>query len=107
MMATNFAGVDMFDVGGYTRISDKGQLGDGRDGREGVIRQRQDVYDLASARRVNIHRIYEDNDSSAYNRKVRREDFEQMVTDLASGVISGILAYNIDRIARQPRDLER
>ncbi|MFD5113776.1 recombinase family protein [Streptomyces sp. NPDC058391] len=100
-------GTDMFDVGGYARISDIGQIGDGRDGREGVIRQRADVYDLAKLKRVNVHRVYEDNDTSAYKRKARRKDFEEMITDLASGVISGILAYNIDRIARQPRDLER
>ncbi|MFD4258339.1 hypothetical protein ACFWR9_12085 [Streptomyces sp. NPDC058534] len=30
-----------------------------------------------------------------------------MVRDLEHGVISGVLAHNIDRIARQPRDLER
>ncbi|MFI6723641.1 recombinase family protein [Streptomyces sp. R-74717] len=97
----------MLAVGGYARISDIGQIGDGRDGREGVVRQREDVYDLAQLKRVNVHRVYEDNDTSAYKRRVKRKDFEEMVLDLQNGVISGILAYNIDRIARQPRDLER
>ncbi len=97
----------MHTVGGYARISDIGQMGDGRDGREGVLRQREDVYDLAKHKRCNVHRIYEDNDTSAYKRRVKRKDFEEMILDLQHGVISGILAYNIDRIARQPRDLER
>ncbi|MER6380803.1 recombinase family protein [Streptomyces sp. NPDC001127] len=107
MKAATLAGVGMLDVGGYTRISDIGQLGDGRDGREGVVRQREDVYDLAKGRRCNVHRIYEDNDTSAYKRRVKRKAFEDMIIDLQTGTISGILAYNIDRIARQPRDLER
>ncbi|SEN61245.1 recombinase family protein [Actinacidiphila rubida] len=97
----------MLNVGGYARISDIGHLGDGRDGREGVSRQREDIDDLARSRRVRVHRVYEDNDRSAYQRRTRRTAFEEMVSDLESGVISGILAYAIDRIARQPRDLER
>ncbi|MFF3623081.1 recombinase family protein [Streptomyces sp. NPDC002467] len=97
----------MLTVGGYIRISDIGRLGDGRDGKEGLIRQREDVYDLAKLMRCNVHRMYEDKDASAYKRHVKRNDFEAMVIDLERGLISGILAYNIDRIARQPRDLER
>ncbi|WP_258050064.1 recombinase family protein [Streptomyces finlayi] len=100
-------GAGMLDVGGYTRISDTGQIGDGRDGRQGVIRQREDVYNLAELKRVNVRHVYEDNDLSAYKRNVSRRGFEEMTADLASAAISGILAYNIDRIARQPRDLER
>jgi DNA invertase Pin-like site-specific DNA recombinase len=97
----------MIVVGGYTRTSDIGQLGDGRDGREGVVRQREDVYDLAKVRRCRVHRIYEDNDTSAFKRRARRTAFDDMVQDLEGGTISGVVAYNIDRIARQPRDLER
>ncbi|MDI3386943.1 recombinase family protein [Streptomyces sp. B-S-A8] len=80
-------------------------MGDGRDGRDGIARQREDVYDLATARGCTVHR--EDNDTSAYKRQARRAGFEELVFDLDRGVISGILAYNIDRIARQPRDIER
>ncbi|MFJ8844407.1 recombinase family protein [Streptomyces cyaneofuscatus] len=97
----------MFTVGGYIRVSDTGQTGDGRDGREGVARQREDVHDLAELKRCDVHRIYEDNDTSAYKRRTKRKAFEEMVLDLERGAISGVLAYNIDRIARQPRDIER
>jgi DNA invertase Pin-like site-specific DNA recombinase len=100
-------GTEVLTVGGYVRISDIGQIGDGRDGREGVIRQREDVHDLAQLKRVKVHRVHEDNDTSAYKRRVKGKDFEEMVLDLQNAVISGIVAYNIDRIARQPRDLER
>lgn len=72
-----------------------------------MIRQREDVYDLAKLKRVNVRHVYEDNDISAYKRTIKRRGFEEMTADLASAAISGILAYNIDRIARQPRDLER
>ncbi|MFD9814694.1 recombinase family protein [Streptomyces sp. NPDC059080] len=95
----------MLAVGGYTRISDIGQVGDGREGREGVLRQREDVYDLAKAKRCNVHRIYEDNDISAYKRNVKRKDFEAMMAGLEREAIHGILAYNIDRLFGQPRDL--
>ncbi|MFB8351689.1 recombinase family protein [Streptomyces niveus] len=97
----------MLLTGGYVRISDIGELDDGRDGREGLFRQREDVFGLARSKHCDVHRIYEDNDTSAYKRRVKRKGFEEMILDLESGVISGILAHNIDRIARQPRDLER
>ncbi|MFE1576919.1 recombinase family protein [Streptomyces fradiae] len=97
----------MLTVGGYARVSDIGRMGDGRDGREGVMRQREDVHALAKVKRCDVHRVYEDNDTSAYRRRVKRRDFEAMMIDLASGVINGILASNIDRLFRQPRDLER
>ncbi|HEX3196276.1 MAG TPA: recombinase family protein [Propionibacteriaceae bacterium] len=44
---------------------------------------------------------------SAYRRRVVRPGFEQLLTDLASGLIDGICVWDSDRLARQPRDLER
>jgi DNA invertase Pin-like site-specific DNA recombinase len=38
---------------------------------------------------------------------VVRPGFEQLLTDLASGLIDGICVWDSDRLARQPRDLER
>ncbi|WP_254885649.1 recombinase family protein [Streptomyces sp. NA02950] len=54
-----------------------------------------------------IARIYEDNDVSAFKRNVRRPEFELMLSDLATGLIDGVVAYDLDRLARQPKDLER
>ncbi|MEU3265081.1 recombinase family protein [Streptomyces bacillaris] len=94
-------------VGAYTRISEIGEIGDGRDGREGVIRQGEDCVEIAANQGVGIYRVYEDNDLSAYKRRVKRPEFERLLGDLESGVIAGIVVYNIDRLARQPSDLER
>ncbi|MFC4501719.1 MULTISPECIES: recombinase family protein [Streptomyces] len=105
-------------VGGYCRISDA-DLADIRravkagvltpeeaaeEERKGVLRQREDIEALADGAPI---KWYEDNNLSAFKRNVRRPDFEQMVKDLKNGRISGVLAYDIDRVYRQPRDLER
>lgn len=90
------------NVGLYARISE-----DPDDVREGVDRQVEDGRLIATARDWEVARVYIDNDLSAYKRKVVRPDFEQMLTDLQAGVIDGIVAYDLDRFVRQPRDLER
>lgn len=90
----------------YTRISDDWR-GGGDERGEGVARQRDDCLALASVRRWKASRVYEDNDVSAYKRGVRRPEFEQMLLDLQAGTVRGIVVYNLDRLARQPKDLER
>ncbi|MGW1804707.1 recombinase family protein [Streptomyces sp. NPDC002078] len=89
-------------VGIYTRISrdDEGEA-------LGVARQQQDCERLADLRSWQAVKVYEDNDVSAFKRNVVREEFELMLTDLRAGLIDGIVAYDLDRLARQPRDLER
>ncbi|MFI0227348.1 recombinase family protein [Streptomyces lydicus] len=72
-----------------------------------MIRRREDVYDLAKAVRCAVHLIHADNDTSAYKRGAKRSAFEEILVDLERGVVDGGLACNVDRIARQPRDLER
>jgi DNA invertase Pin-like site-specific DNA recombinase len=86
----------------YTRIS-RDDEGDGL----GVTRQREDCERLTDLRGWAVAKIYEDNDVSAYKRNVRRPEFELMLSDLADGLIDGVVAYDLDRLARQPRDLER
>jgi site-specific DNA recombinase len=73
----------------------------------GLERQRQVCRDLAHKRGWQIVREYEDAGLSAYNRRVVRPGFEAMLADLEAGVIDGIVCYDSDRLARQPRDLER
>lgn len=90
------------NVGVYVRIS-----ADTEGAGKGVGRQREDCADLAALRRWKVARVYEDNDFSAYKKAVVRPEFEQMLTDLRLGAISGIVVYNLDRLARQPKDLER
>ncbi|MGW5199211.1 recombinase family protein [Streptomyces spiralis] len=89
-------------VGIYTRISrdDEGEA-------LGISRQKQDCERLADLRSWQAVKVYEDNDVSAFKRNVVREEFELMLKDLRAGLIDGIVAYDLDRLARQPRDLER
>ncbi|MGX1976886.1 recombinase family protein [Streptomyces kronopolitis] len=89
-------------VGIYTRISrdDEGEA-------LGVARQRTDCERLADLRTWQPVKIYEDNDVSAFKRNVVRDEFELMLRDLRAGLIDGVVAYDLDRLARQPRDLER
>ncbi|MGW4393520.1 recombinase family protein [Streptomyces sp. NPDC004685] len=89
-------------VGIYTRIS-RDDEGDAL----GVARQKQDCERLADLRAWQAVKIYEDNDVSAFKRNVVRDEFELMLKDLRAGLIDGIVAYDLDRLARQPRDLER
>lgn len=88
-------------VGCYVRISE-----DPDDTQAGVQRQWQDTKRLAELRGWEPVE-YRDNDLSAYKRGVVRPRFEQMLADLDSGALGGIVLYNLDRLTRQPRDLER
>ncbi|MET7289880.1 recombinase family protein [Streptomyces sp. NPDC005573] len=89
-------------VGVYTRISrdDEGES-------LGVARQQQDCERLADLRSWQVVKTYEDNDVSAFKRNVVRDEFELMLRDLRAGLIDGIVAYDLHRLARQPQDLER
>ncbi|WP_418958161.1 recombinase family protein [Streptomyces tritici] len=89
-------------VGIYTRIS-RDDEGDAL----GVARQQQDCERLADLRSWQVVKVYEDNDVSAFKRNVVRDEFELMLKDLRAGLIDGVVAYDLDRLARQPRDLER
>lgn len=89
-------------VGLYARISE-----DPDDTRLGVERQHEDGRAAAKLRGWPISRVYVDNDLSAYKRKVIRPDFEQLLIDLTTRKVDGVVAYNIDRLFRQNTDLER
>jgi DNA invertase Pin-like site-specific DNA recombinase len=115
--------MELLPVGGYLRISDADlteirravKLGlmtleeaEERE-RKGVLKQREDILGLAERHGIVPERVvfYEDNNLSAFQRTVKRKDFERMVGDLKAKRLGGILGYDIDRIFRQPRDLER
>jgi site-specific DNA recombinase len=106
-------GAVVIPIGSYTRISDDDKDEDGQLTREGVTRQETDNRKLAedlSAQMgvtLDIVRFYDDNDITAANPRVTRPDFEQMLKDLASGVIMGIVFYHPTRVARQALDAAR
>jgi len=86
----------------YTRIS-KDPTGTGL----GVSRQEEDCRALAEARGWVVEHVYCDNDVSAYDRRRVRPAYEELLRDLESGVVDGLVAYHSDRLYRQPADLER
>lgn len=88
-------------MGIYTRIS-KDDEAEGL----GVARQEQDCRLYCAARGWEVAKVYEDNDLSAYKRKTVRPEFRQMLEDLKAGRIDGVVAWDIDRFTRQPRELE-
>lgn len=97
----------------YVRISDDRD----RDA-EGVGRQSRDAH--AHAKRLGWHvtEVFTENDTSAFKRKmvllpngerayrVVRPEFRRMLDLIDAGAIDGLIAYHLDRVARDPRDLE-
>lgn len=74
--------------------------------RDGVDRQREDCRRIAAERGWTIVREYVDNDRSASDRKKVRPAYNEMVTDYAEGRFTAILCADLDRLTRQPRQLE-
>jgi site-specific DNA recombinase len=86
----------------YTRVSDD-QEGRGL----AVQRQEEDCRALAKLRGWDVAYVACDNSVSAYKANIVRPEFERMLADLDAGLVDGIVAYDLDRFARQPVDLER
>jgi len=83
----------------YTRISlDK--TGEGA----GVERQREDCLALCAARGWDAVE-YSDNDTSAT--KGIRKEYQRMLGDIRSGSIVGVVVWHLDRLHRQPIELEQ
>lgn len=90
--------------GVYTRMSEI--LPGTEDIFAGVGRQEEDSRKLGAFKNWGIGKVYQDNNVSAYKKHIVREDWQQLLSDLRDGTIDGLIAYDLDRVARQPRDLE-
>jgi DNA invertase Pin-like site-specific DNA recombinase len=87
-------------AGIYARISSD------RDGDAlGVRRQIADCERLAERKGWEIVEQYTDDDASAWSGRTRPE-YRRCLDDLASGRLNGLLVYDLDRLHRQPRELE-
>jgi site-specific DNA recombinase len=95
------------------------RISDDREGEEkGVRRQEDDGRRLAAKLGWDIAEVVVENDTSAFKRrKVRLPDgthalrvvrpgFRRCLELLGSGLADGLLAYDLDRVCRDPRDLE-
>lgn len=97
----------------YVRISD-----DRAKDAAGVGRQEQDARALAERMGWGVGPVLIENDTSAYKRRkielpngrhelrVVRPRFRELLDMIVSGAVDGMIAYDLDRTARDPRDLE-
>jgi len=87
-------------AGIYARISsDREQDG------LGVARQIEDCERLAERKGWRVVEQYVDDDVSAWSGR-RRPEYARSLADLEAGTINGLLVYDLDRLHRQPSELE-
>jgi site-specific DNA recombinase len=87
-------------AGIYCRISDD-KAGAGL----GVERQRNDCLEIAKRRGWRVVNVYTDNDISAYSGKPRPE-YRRLLDDIERGLIGAVVVWHLDRLHRQPKELE-
>jgi site-specific DNA recombinase len=71
-----------------------------------VERQREDCLKILASRGWELHGEYVDNAISASKRNVSRPNYDRMEADYAAGRFSALVCYDLDRLTRQPRQLE-
>lgn len=85
----------------YLRISQDREM-DGL----AIDRQRERCEELAKYRRWDVVETYVDQSKSATDRTKNRPDYDRMVADYQDGMFDAIICYDLDRLTRQPRQLE-
>ena len=84
----------------YARISS-----DPEGDRLGVKRQVEDCQGFAERRGWPVHAVYIDDDRSAYSGRVRPE-YRRMLDDIRAGEVDAVVVWHLDRLHRQPKELE-
>jgi DNA invertase Pin-like site-specific DNA recombinase len=85
----------------YARISSD------RDGEAlGVERQLADCRKLCGQRGWDISGEYVDNDISAATPGKKRPEHERLMSDIRAGKLDAVVVWDVDRLYRQPRELE-
>jgi site-specific DNA recombinase len=90
-------GVTEMNTVTYTRLSVEG---------DNVETQLRDCHALAASRGWTIAQDHQDNGISAFSRTAKRPAYEAMLAGIRAGRISRVIVYNLDRLTRQPRELE-
>lgn len=71
-----------------------------------IERQREDCENLAKYRRWDVVGTYVDQSVSASDKTKVRPAYKRMVADYEAGLLDAIICYDLDRLTRQPRELE-
>lgn len=71
-----------------------------------VDRQREECRRIAAERGWPVVEEYVDNSVSASKRTVRRPAYDRMVRDYDAGRFGALICWDLDRLTRQPRQLE-
>jgi len=71
-----------------------------------VDRQRDDCEKIAADRGWTVTETYVDNSISASDRTKIRPAYDRLVADYATGRFGALVCYDLDRLTRQPRQLE-
>lgn len=71
-----------------------------------IERQREDCLRLAKSRGWEVHHTYIDQSKSATDKTKKRPEYDLMVADYEAGLFGAIICYDLDRLTRQPRQLE-
>lgn len=71
-----------------------------------IDRQREQCEELAAYRQWDVVETYIDQSKSATDRTKVRPAYDKMVADYKAGAFDAIICYDLDRLTRQPRQLE-
>jgi DNA invertase Pin-like site-specific DNA recombinase len=74
--------------------------------RLGVQRQEADCLEEAKRRGWSVAQVYVDDDISAFNPKKARPEYQRLLSDIQLGSRDGVMIWRLDRLHRQPRELE-
>jgi DNA invertase Pin-like site-specific DNA recombinase len=87
-------------AGIYARISSD------RDGDQlGVRRQLEDCEALAARKGWTVAERYVDDDVSAYSGRMRPQ-YRRLLGDISAGLVDAVVVWHLDRLHRQPKELE-
>lgn len=74
--------------------------------RLGVQRQEDDCRAEAVRRHWQVVGVYVDDDRSAFSTRKPRLEYQRLLRDIQEGSVDGVLIWRLDRLHRQPRELE-
>src|ERR1700686_2620459 len=74
--------------------------------RPGVQRQEADCLQEAKRRGWSIAQVYVDDDLSAFNPSKPRPEYQRLLNDIQLGSRAGVMIWRLDRLHRQPCELE-